>query len=139
MQRNLRLDRLRDGTDLVNLEEETVAGLLLDRSLDAERVGDREVVADDLDAGLAGEVAPRLPVVLVEGVLDRHDRVLLDVAEVEVRKLNTGDPLRGVRVRVLEVKVVLALLVELRRGNIQRNLDLALVPGLLNSLREELQ
>ena len=113
MQRNLRLDRLRDGTDLVHLEEETVAGLLLDRSLDAERVGDREVVADDLDAGLAGEVAPRLPVVLVEGVLDRHDRVLLDVAEVKVRKLNTRDPLRGVRVRVLEVKVVLALLVEL--------------------------
>ena len=70
MQNNLRLDRLGDGTDLVDLEEQTVAGLLLDRSLDTERVGDREVITDDLDVRVLREVRPRLPVVLVEGVLN---------------------------------------------------------------------
>ena len=84
-------------------------------------------------------MSPRLPVVLVEGVLDRDDGVLLDVAEVEVRELDTRDPLRGVRVGVLEVEVVLAVLVELGRGHVERDLDLALVAGLLDGLREELK
>ena len=82
---------------------------------------------------------PRLPVVLVEGILNRDDGVLLDVAEVEVRELDTRDPLRGVRVGVLEVEVVLAVLVELRRRDIESDLDLALVTRLLDSLREELK
>ena len=59
----------RGPTDLVDLEEETVARLLLDGGLDALNVGDGEVVADDLVLGVRGQVSPRLPVVLVEGVL----------------------------------------------------------------------
>lgn len=39
--------------------------------LDALRVGDGQIVADDLDARVGGEVRPRFPVVLVERVLDR--------------------------------------------------------------------
>ena len=133
------LNGLRDRADLVDLEQETVAGLLLDGGLDAEGVGDREVVADDLDAGVGGEVRPCLPVVLVEGVLNRDDRVFLDVGEVEVGELLAREPLAGVGVGVLEVEVVLAVLVELGRGNVERDLDLALVAGLLDGLREELE
>jgi hypothetical protein len=48
-------------------------------------------------------VRPCLPVVLVEGVLDRADVVLLDVAVVEVGELFAGEPLGGVRVGVLTV------------------------------------
>lgn len=134
---NLRLDGLRDGTNLVNLEQETVAGLLLDGGLDTEGVGHGQVVTNDLDAAVGGEVRPRLPVILVEGVLNRDNRVLLDVAEVEVRKLLARDPLGGVGVRVLEVKVVLAVLVEFRRGDVESNLDLALVASLLDGLAQE--
>ena len=84
-------------------------------------------------------MSPRLPVVLVEGVLDRDDGVLLDVAEVEVRELLARDPLAGVRVGVLEVEVVLALLVELGGGNIESDLDAALVASLLDGLSQELE
>lgn len=79
-------------------------------------------------------MGPRLPVILVEGVLNRDDGVLLDVAQVEVGELNTSDPLGGVRVGVLEVQVVFALLVELRGGDVEGDLDLALETGLLDSL-----
>lgn len=63
---------------------------------------------------MLGEVSPSLPVILVKGVFDRDDGVLLDVTEVEVRELFSGNPLGGVGVRVLEVKIVLSILVELR-------------------------
>lgn len=133
------LDRFRDGTDLVDLEEETVAGLLLDGSLDTKRVGDGKVITDDGDTGVSAEVRPSLPVVLVEGVLDRGDGVLLDEAEVDVGKLLTGEPLGRVRVGVLEVKVVLAILVELGRGNVERDVNLTLVTGLLDGLGQDFE
>lgn len=48
------LDGLGNGTDLVDLEEEGVAGLLLGGGADTGRVGDEEVVTDNLDGrGLA--------------------------------------------------------------------------------------
>ena len=53
------------------LEQETVAGLLLDGRLDTERVRHSKVITDDLNTAVLGEVRPRLPVVLVERVLDR--------------------------------------------------------------------
>ena len=137
MQRNLRLDRLGDGTDLVDLEEETVARLLLDGSLDAERVGDRQVISDDLDAALRGEVGPRLPVVLVERIFDGDNGVFLDEANVDIGQLLTGDPLTRIRVRVLEVQVVLAILVEFGRCNIECNLYFTLITGFLNSFGEK--
>lgn len=61
-----------------------------------------------MDVRVGSEVAPRLPIVLVERILDRDDAVLLDVAEVNFRQLLAGDPLGGVRLGVLEVEVVLA-------------------------------
>ena len=137
--RTVRLDGLGDGANLVDLEQQAVARLLLDGGLNSQRVCDGQVITDNLDTALLRDVSPRLPVVLVEGVLDRHDRILLDVAEVEVRKLDAGNPFRWVRVRVLEVKVVLALLVELRRSDIECDLDLALIASLLDSLGEELE
>jgi hypothetical protein len=137
--RKLRLDGLGDGSDLVDLEQETVASLLLDSSLDTEGVGDSKVVADDLDATFGGEVSPSLPIVLIEGILDGDDGVLLNVAEVEVGELDTSEPLCGVGIGVLEVEVVLAILVELGGGNIESDLDLALITGLLDGLAEELK
>ena len=58
---------------MVDFEKEAVAGLLVDGRLDALGVGHRQVVAHDLDVGLAGQLGPRIPIVLVERVLNGHN------------------------------------------------------------------
>jgi hypothetical protein len=63
-----------------------------------------------LDLGVLGKVGPCLPVVLVEGVFDRNNVVLLDEVVVDLGEFFTGEPLGGVRVGVLEA-------VRLGRGN----------------------
>lgn len=68
-----RLQGLGDRADLVDLEQQAVAGLLGHTLGDALRVGDCEVVTHHLDAGAGCEVGPCLPVILVKGVLDGHD------------------------------------------------------------------
>lgn len=99
--KDIRLNRLRDGTDLVDLEQESVTGLLLDSHLDSSRVGDQKVVTDNLDLGGLVIGGPGVKVILVEWILDGADVVLLAVAVVEVGELLTGEPLGGVRVGVL--------------------------------------
>ena len=135
------LDRLGQGTDLVDLQEKGVAGLELNGLLNAQRVGDSQVITDNLNVLGLGEVAPGLPVVLGEGVLDADDGVLLGKVSVELRKLLIGEPLGGVALRVLEVQVVLLLLslVELAGGNVHGDLDLTGVAGLLDGLGDEVK
>ena len=139
MGRNLRLDGLGDGSNLVDLEQETIASFLLDSSLDTEGVCDSKVVPDDLDATLRGKVGPSLPIVLIEGILDRDNGVLLNVAEIEIGELGSSEPFRGVGVGVLEVKIIFSILVELGGGNIEGDFDLALITGFLDGLTEELK
>ena len=67
--RDSRLDRLGNGSDLVDLEQKRVTGTLLDGGLDPLGVGDGQIISDDLDGRALGDVGPSLPVVLVEGVL----------------------------------------------------------------------
>lgn len=61
------------------LEQETVASLLLDGGLDTEGVGDGQIITNDLDTTTGGEVSPGLPVILLEGVLNGDNGVLLDI------------------------------------------------------------
>ena len=135
------LDRLGEGTDLVNLEEKGVASLELDGLLDAERVGDSQVITDNLDVLGLVEVAPSLPVVLSEGVLDGDNGVLLGEVRVQSSELLVGDPLGRVAVGVLEVKIVLLLLdlVEFAGGNVHGDLDLASVTDLLDGIGDEVK
>jgi hypothetical protein len=84
-------------------------------------------------------VGPCLPIVLVERILDRNDGVFLHVAQVKVRELNTGDPFAGVRVRVLEVQIVLAVLEELRRGDVEGYFDFAFITGFFDGLGQKLK
>jgi hypothetical protein len=135
------LDSLGDGTDLVDLEQESVARLLLDGLLDELRVGDSQVVADNLEVGGLEEVRPGLPVVLSEGVLDADNGVLLGERLVELSQLLVGEPLALVALGVLEVKVVLLLvgLVELAGGNVHGDLDLARVTSLVDGRHDEVE
>lgn len=68
-----RLDTFGDGADLVDLEQQGVACLLFDGRRDTLRVRDRQVVTHQLKVRGRKKMAPVVPVVLVKGVLDRHD------------------------------------------------------------------
>lgn len=67
-----RLQGLSDRADLVHFEQQAVAGFLGHTLGDAFGVGDREVVAYHLNAGAGCKIGPRLPVILVKGILDGH-------------------------------------------------------------------
>ncbi|KAH3667348.1 hypothetical protein OGAPHI_002997 [Ogataea philodendri] len=133
------LDGLGQSTDLVDLEQQGVGGLLLDGNLDSLWIGHGQVVSNNLDLGLGVEVGPSLPVVLGEWVLHRHNWVVLDQLDVQVGQLLTGEPLGRIRVWVLEVQVVLSVVVELGGGRVQGNADLAGVASSLNGVDNEVQ
>lgn len=135
------LNSLSDGTDLVDLQEESVAGLLLDGLLDELRVGDCQVITNDLEVRGLEEVRPGLPVILSEGVLNGDNGVLLGEGLVELSELLVGEPLALVALGVLEVEVVLLLLglVELAGGDVHSDLDLASVASSLDGLGDEVE
>jgi len=64
-------------------------------------------------------------------------RILFGERVVESSELLTVNPLGLVRVRVLEIKIVLAILVEFGSGTIHTNLDLTSVTSLFNSLDQK--
>ena len=70
---NLRLDGLGDGADLVDLEQQAVAGLDVDSLLDDFGVGDGQVVSHNLDASCGVELGPGRPVILIKAILDGHN------------------------------------------------------------------
>merc|ERR1719375_1179895 len=74
-----RVDGLGDGADLVDLEEERVAGLVVNRAPHARDVGHGEVIAHHLrrPPDPLREEGPGGPVVLVEGVLDGDEGEVL--------------------------------------------------------------
>jgi hypothetical protein len=66
-------------------------------------------------------------------------RILLSERTVESSELLTIDPLGLVRVRVLEIKIVLVILEEFRGSDIHTNLDLTSVTSLLNGFNKEIK
>merc|ERR1719285_205589 len=53
------------------------------------------------------------PVILIKGILDRHNRIILDKSFVHLTKLIRRDPIRFLCIRVLEIQIILSILVEL--------------------------
>mmetsp|Transcript_46026 Transcript_46026/g.144785 ORF Transcript_46026/g.144785 Transcript_46026/m.144785 type:complete len:418 (-) Transcript_46026:660-1913(-) len=138
-----RLDRLGDGADLVHLEQQRVASLVVDGLLHARRVRHQQVVADDLArlAELGRHRSVRRKVVLVKGVLDRDHRVVTAKLLVHAQQALAAHLLRAVVVLRLEVEVVhlLLLLPKLGRRHVHPNLDLARVARLLNRLHHQVE
>lgn len=95
------------------LEQKAVARFSLNCSLDTNEVRDGQIIANHLNVDIGSKMGPSIPVVLREGILNEDDRIVLDVAQIEVCDLFSSNPLAGVRVRVLEVQVVLLVLEEL--------------------------
>lgn len=72
------LNGLGDGADLVDLQQQAVAGLLLNGSLDTLGIGDSQIIADNLNGGVGGDIGPGIPMILVEGIFNGHNGEVLD-------------------------------------------------------------
>ena len=129
-------DRLGQGADLVELDQQGVGSLLLDAAADALGVGDQQVVADDLDAvaHLGGHQLPAFPVVLGQAVFDGDDRVLVDP------RLPEGDHLLAGELLAFLAQVVLLglFVVQFGGGRVEGDADLlaGLVAGLLDGFQD---
>mmetsp|Transcript_19656 Transcript_19656/g.36931 ORF Transcript_19656/g.36931 Transcript_19656/m.36931 type:complete len:493 (-) Transcript_19656:67-1545(-) len=131
------VDRFRDGTDLIDLEEEAVGRTLVDGLLDLGGVGHGQIVSDHLHvlAHRLTERRPVVPVVLIERILDGHDGILRDHVLVELNEFVSRQELGSVLGRIsrgsLEVEVVLVpvLHLELGRGHVEADGHLVGVPG----------
>ncbi|GBE58766.1 phosphopyruvate hydratase, putative [Babesia ovata] len=134
------VDGLGDRSDLVHLQQKSVASLLGEGGLDTLGVGDKQVVTNNLHsrADLGRQHLVRLPVVLVEGVLNGDNGVLL--AKLLVVGDHFGARLQA-RLLALETQVVGArfLDVELGSSDIHGNLDLAIKAGLLDGLNQQVE
>ena len=72
-----RIERLGERADLVQLDEDGVGGVLLDALGEALRIGDEQVVANEVDlaAELFGDGLPAFPIVFGHAVLDGDNRI----------------------------------------------------------------
>src|SRR6266851_5897063 len=71
------LEGLRQGTDLVDLDEQRIRNTPFDPIAQAARIGHEHIVADKLNraAELMREKAPAVPIVLGHAIFDRDDRI----------------------------------------------------------------
>src|SRR3546814_17120728 len=82
-------------SDLVDLDQDRVAHAALDAFLEDPRVGDEQVVADQLHllAQARGQLRPAIPVVLAPAILDGDDRLLVTPAGQALDELLAGQAL----------------------------------------------
>jgi hypothetical protein len=66
------------------LEEKTIASLLFNRRFDTLRIGDCQVIANNLYTALLGEMRPSFPVILIERILNGDNGVLLRQSDVQI-------------------------------------------------------
>ena len=119
-----RVQRLGNRADLVDLDQDGIRRLHVDALLEAYRIGDEEVVADDLHllAERLGQLDVTFPVALVETVFDRDDRVLLAPVAVHLDHVVVAEQL--VRVRLPElVTLAVAFVEELGGSAVERDAD----------------
>ena len=104
------LEGLGDRTDLIELNQNRVAAAKLNALLEALRVRDKKIVADQLNlvAELLRHHFPALPVLFIEAVLDGPDRILLNEALPVRNELLRGEVLAGLRL-MIEADALVAL------------------------------
>ena len=111
--------------DLVELDQDRIAGVLADAAFQALGIGHEEVVADQLHARaqLARQRLPSRPIVLGQSVLDRDDRIAVDPVAVQAHHL-----FRVARLFVRAREDVAAVLVEFAGGRVERERDVVAGP-----------
>src|SRR6202035_2303269 len=130
-------ERLRQRTDLVDLEQDGIGTAVFDAVGKARDVGDEQIVADQLAfvADQIGQFLPAVHVVFRHAVLDRDDRIArCQIGEIP-RLLGRTEAL------ALACVDIFAVLEELACGRVQRQHDVAarLVAGLADRSHDELE
>mmetsp|Transcript_74964 Transcript_74964/g.165560 ORF Transcript_74964/g.165560 Transcript_74964/m.165560 type:complete len:325 (+) Transcript_74964:248-1222(+) len=137
------LNCLCDGSNLIHLQQQCVAGTNLQGLLDACWVCHQQVIPHDLNTltHLAHEVLVSIPVVLVEGILDGNEGVLVQPCLVIICQLWSSLLHLCWAAWILEVQVVMLLLrsVELGSCNICANLHLVAVARLGDCFHKNIQ
>uniref|UniRef100_A0A0N4ZDA9 LigA n=1 Tax=Parastrongyloides trichosuri TaxID=131310 RepID=A0A0N4ZDA9_PARTI len=105
--------------DLVHFNQNGIGNAHLDTVAQTSRVGHEQIIADQLHlvADPVGQQLPAVPVVLGAAVLDRDDREALDQVGQVV------DHALGVEGLALAGQLILAVLEELGRGDVQRQVE----------------
>ena len=130
---------LGNAADLVELDQDGVAAAKLDTLLKALGVGNKEIVADELDllAELCCHLLPTFPVLLVKTVLDRGDRIFLDKACPMGDKLIGGEILAALGL-MIEALAFFALPLGSSGIHSKHEVLAGLVAGGLDGLKDQL-
>ncbi|TMW49879.1 hypothetical protein DOY81_005060 [Sarcophaga bullata] len=133
------LDGFGNGTNLVDLQQQTVAGLLFNGSLDTFGIGDSQIITNDLNAGSGSKFSPGIPMILIEGIFNGYNGEVLDEFLVQIGQFFWGQPLGFVAVGVLEIQIVGTILEEFRCGNIHADFNLAGVTAQSDGIDDKTQ
>src|SRR5690606_8499007 len=109
------VERFGQRSNLVELDQDRVGYTAVDTFFQNTRVGDEQIVADELDlaADLLGEVGPAIPVAFIHTVFDGEDRIFGGESRQVIGKLRRTEYL------ALAGQIVFAVLVELARRAIE--------------------
>mmetsp|Transcript_10019 Transcript_10019/g.17957 ORF Transcript_10019/g.17957 Transcript_10019/m.17957 type:complete len:494 (+) Transcript_10019:288-1769(+) len=129
--------------NLVHLQQQSVACLVVDGLLHPCNIGHGEIVANNLSgpANLLCESCPGSPVILIERIFDGDERIVVAKARVEVCQhsachLQLGG-LLGLSVPSSQVVAVLVLNLELRCSHVHADLANILVASFFDGLHDE--
>ena len=83
---------LRKRTDLIDFDENCIGGMFLDANSDSVRIGDKQVITDQLNPipKLRGQLTPAFPVVFIKTVFDGNQWVFLTQILVEPDHVVSG-------------------------------------------------
>lgn len=90
-------------------------------------IRDGKIVTDDLNGSSRGQSCPRIPAILIEGILYRYDREFFDKFQVQVLQRFWLQVCARIRFLILKVQVVLPIFVEFGGGNVHADFDLSVV------------
>ena len=125
-----RADGFGKRSDLVYFDQNAIGNRFVDSALQASRVGDKQIVADQLNlvADLLSQQFPSVPVIFVKTVFDTTDWVLAGPVGQEVNHVAAA------QVFVVDVVSAFVFVVKLSGCYVQGNLNLLarLVPRLLD-------
>ena len=119
------LNTLCDGTDLVDLEQKSIAKLHVDTCLNSSWVGNKEIITDNLDffTHLLCHIDIGLEIILVKWILDGHNWEIIAKILVESNSLLLVQDSVVLACLFTEVVSLVIWVVELRGGDIKSDRD----------------
>src|ERR1017187_5741454 len=115
------VDGLGHGADLIELDKGSVAAFLGNGTPDVNRIGYKQVVADDLDAAAQGGRLPAkaFPIVFCEAIFQRNDRIAIEPSGVQC-----GHFVRTLVALMAAGETILAVLEKRGSGRVKSDRDI---------------